>query len=205
MFDMHTFIVETNKIDPQYDESGTLIPGANPGDPMYDNHVNAFEYIPQTRTTSTVDLVKDIHRELTRGISIYEDRGNSGRFRQCSVTIAGQTAPNPYVAEELIRTVLQSAMYRISAIEIYNRDLRKSPQDALDLAWWCHNLFECAHPFVDGNGRTGRVLLNEVLRRLGHERIVIYDKDKEEYYRRIQYFRDNEFPEILATRKSRYG
>ena len=44
-----------------------------------------------------------------------------------------------------------------------------------------HNQFERVHPFIDGNGRTGRLLLNLVLVRLGYAPAIIYKRDRARY------------------------
>lgn len=44
-----------------------------------------------------------------------------------------------------------------------------------------HCRFEQIHPFLDGNGRTGRLVLNLILVRLGYPPMVIYKRDRERY------------------------
>ena len=46
------------------------------------------------------------------------------------------------------------------------------------------------HPFIDGNGRTGRLLINKVLQDLGEEPIIIMFDDRNKYYDSIQNFRN---------------
>ena len=49
-----------------------------------------------------------------------------------------------------------------------------------------HDRFEQIHPFLDGNGRTGRLALNLLLVRLGHPPLVILKKDRERYLRALR-------------------
>ena len=44
-----------------------------------------------------------------------------------------------------------------------------------------HNQFERIHPFLDGNGRTGRLLVNLLLVRLGYPPAIIYKRDRDRY------------------------
>lgn len=44
-----------------------------------------------------------------------------------------------------------------------------------------HNRFECIHPFIDGNGRTGRIVLNMILVRLGYPPVVILKQQRPAY------------------------
>jgi hypothetical protein len=49
-----------------------------------------------------------------------------------------------------------------------------------------HNRFEQVHPFLDGNGRTGRLVLNLIVARLGYPPAIIYKRDREKYLRALR-------------------
>jgi Fic family protein len=49
-----------------------------------------------------------------------------------------------------------------------------------------HNRFEKVHPFLDGNGRTGRLALNLVLVRLGYPPVIIFKKQRDNYLQALQ-------------------
>lgn len=49
-----------------------------------------------------------------------------------------------------------------------------------------HNTFEQVHPFIDGNGRTGRLVLNLILVRLGYPPVIIFKKQRDAYLTAMQ-------------------
>ena len=49
-----------------------------------------------------------------------------------------------------------------------------------------HNEFERVHPFIDGNGRTGRLVLNLILVRLGYPPVVIFKRQRDAYLAAMQ-------------------
>lgn len=64
--------------------------------------------------------------------------------------------------------------------------LQANPEALLEQLAAAHCRFEQIHPFLDGNGRTGRLLLNLVLVRLGYPPTVIRVQDREQYLRALQ-------------------
>jgi Fic family protein len=64
--------------------------------------------------------------------------------------------------------------------------IRSSPLPLPEAVASVHNRFERIHPFIDGNGRTGRLLLNLVLVRLGYAPVIIYKRDRAKYLRALQ-------------------
>jgi fido (protein-threonine AMPylation protein) len=60
-----------------------------------------------------------------------------------------------------------------------------------------HSRFEQIHPFLDGNGRTGRLVLNLILVRLGYPPAIIYKRQRSEYLRALRRADDND-PGLLG-------
>jgi len=56
------------------------------------------------------------------------------------------------------------------------------PEELLRL----HNQFERVHPFIDGNGRTGRLVMNLVLVRLGYSPVIIFKRQRSAYLTAMQ-------------------
>ncbi len=95
----------------------------------------------------------------------------AGRFRSSGeyVRVGTHIAPSPEHVEALL-----GAMFAA-----YGADV--STRSTLRLAR-LHLEFERIHPFVDGNGRIGRVLLNDALYRMGFPPIIVRNKGKLAYY-----------------------
>lgn len=121
---------------------------------------------PNTKLSK--DTILDMHRNLMLGI----DDEIAGRFRRNKeyVRVGSHLAPPPERVENLIE----------NAINEYNSDDKSY---ILDKVAKFHLEFEFIHPFVDGNGRVGRVLVNMLLNNEGFPSIIIKDKGKEEYYK----------------------
>ena len=65
-------------------------------------------------------------------------------------------------------------------------------KNALVTAAYFHAKFENIHPFLDGNGRVGRLLMNYILLIHNHPPITIYEVDRKNYYNALEKF-DEEF------------
>ncbi len=69
--------------------------------------------------------------------------------------------------------------------------------DTLTKAAYFHARFENIHPFSDGNGRTGRTLLNYYLLTQNHPPLIIYTEDKMAYYSAFESYDQDETIEPL--------
>lgn len=109
-----------------------------------------------------------LHRMLIGGIN--DDI--AGRFRKVGeyVRVGPHIAPAPEKVEEMLHDLLLTYSSNLS-------------QYFLDKIALFHLAFETIHPFCDGNGRIGRVIINWQLQRLGFPMIIVRNKEKQEYYR----------------------
>ena len=114
------------------------------------------------------DLILNLHRMLLDGI----DDGIAGRYRQAGeyVRVGPHIAPAPEHVELMMEQITIA----------HNADLESW---FLDKIARFHLEFESIHPFRDGNGRIGRVLINFQLLQLGLPRVILRNSEKRHYYR----------------------
>jgi Fic family protein len=137
----------------------------------------------------TTKLILEFHKILLTGIK--DDW--AGRFRSGRewVRVDAHVGANPDFVERLVEDVV------VGYSEQDNRYF-------LDKIAWFHAEFETIHPFNDGNGRLGRVLINQQLISLGLPSVIIQNKSKHtSYYPAFDSYRVtskfDDFTEIFAS------
>ncbi len=133
-------------------------------------HKDAFEYmlqLVQEKVPLSERVIKEIHSLVL--IDMPEDRGV---YRRIPVRIMGAKHEPP--EPSLIPVQMEELMSRHE--ETVNT---MHPVERVALF---HLLFEGIHPFIDGNGRTGRLLLNFELSSAGFPAINIKFADRRKYY-----------------------
>jgi Fic family protein len=118
-----------------------------------------------------LDRVLLLHRMLLANIS----EEIAGRFRSAGeyVRVGNHVAPAPEQVEALLLGMLTT--FSGSVLDDPVRRVAR-----------LHLEFERVHPFNDGNGRIGRVLVNDVLYRLGFPPVIIRNKGKDRYYEMLR-------------------
>jgi fido (protein-threonine AMPylation protein) len=188
--DINDFISNSNLIDPQYYPDGSTIPGAKKGDLLYDNHVDALELAIELMKNPQKDLCLKVHRELTKNIPFFEDCGGSGTYRPYNMRIGNESLPDhTKVKDYTERLWIPMLQYHLSPYWDINEYEKFS--------WELHYAFEIIHPFIDGNGRCGRILLNAYRIQTNIKPVVIYYDDRWDYYRDIQNYKKNNFENFL--------
>jgi Fic family protein len=141
------------------------------------NLARVVEYIRKKSQESEIskEIILFLHQMLINSI----DDTIAGRFRKEGeyVRVGTHVAPAPERVEKMIEDLLLK----------YTGDLDSF---FIDRIARFHLEFETIHPFNDGNGRIGRVLINYQLLRLGFPGIIIRDKEKKNYYRTFGEYRE---------------
>jgi len=131
-------------------------------------HRDAFCYLEQIikrKEPLSERFIKELH-----SLVLMDRPEDKGTYRRIPVRIlsAAHTPPQPYLVgpemERLIRETAASKVHPIEAVARFHID------------------FETVHPFIDGNGRTGRLLMNFMLMQNGYPPINIKFADRRRYY-----------------------
>lgn len=120
-----------------------------------------------------------------------EDRG---RWRRVPVRIMGASVepPQPYLIEPMVGELLNDYSMVMTRLHIVER------------VSLFHLRFESIHPFVDGNGRTGRLLLNMQLMQAGYPPINVKFADRKRYYDAFEDYAVTGSPQAMTNLVAEY-
>ena len=150
-------------------------------------HRDAFLYVQDIATKDmplSESVIKNIHSLVL--INRPEDKGT---YRRIPVRIMGAyTEPlQPYMVQPAMEGLIIENNKRTETMNIIERIAR------------FHLEFEGIHPFIDGNGRTGRLVLNLDLIRNGYPPINVKFTDRKRYYEAFDtYYRDNDASKMIT-------
>ena len=154
-------------------------------------HKDAFDYVSELvkdKEPLSEWAIKQIHF-----LVLGRDVQHRGVYRSIPVYISGsktQTA-EPMLISEKVKELL----------EWYQTD---TEDDFLTKIALFHLRFESIHPFIDGNGRTGRLLMNLELMKLGYPPIDIKFTDRTAYYNAFESYAETGFPKAMFKLFAKY-
>jgi Fic family protein len=155
------------------------------------NHKDAIlfmEDLAQKEERLSEYSIKQIHSLILKNI----DDENKGKYRTTNVIISGAEHKPPQSFE------VQSKMQEF--IKKYNENITKL--HPIELASFMHIEFVKIHPFIDGNGRTSRLLMNLELIKAGFPPVVIELEDRLEYYKALDIAHtENDYKPFLELMK----
>ena len=134
-------------------------------------HSEAIEYLEdiiENNVELTEREIKNIHSLVTKDI----ENVNSGAYRNNAVYISGSKhiPPQPYLVSEKMEELMLW----------YNNESKNI--HPIERAAILHGEFVSIHPFIDGNGRTARLLLNFELMKNNYPAIIIEIEEREKYF-----------------------
>ena len=155
-------------------------------------HKEAYLYVEdlvKQKVPLSEKVIKDIH-----SLVLMDNREDRGVYRRVPVTIMGAVhiPPQPY----LLPARMEQLILKYHEIPLPHVVERVSQ---------FHMEFETVHPFIDGNGRTGRLLLNLELMKEGYPPINIKFSDRKRYYECFtSYHKNGEDPSEMVSLVGEY-
>jgi len=142
----------------------------------------AIRFIRGTKEHISIELIKRIHKIIFKNSKPF-----AGKLRKRGEEVVIMDNRGKVVHEGAQQPRINNLLKEL--IEWYNKNKAKYP--ALVLGAVVHNQFENIHPFRDGNGRVGRLLLNNILIKHGLPPLNIGFKNRAGYYASLKAYETN--------------
>lgn len=162
-------LLDDNKIPEDTDEIETK------------NVAKAINFIRETKEDLSIELIKKLHKVCFEGSKDF-----AGNLREVEVVVKNSKGKIIHVGIPVSNLVCE-----LNELVLFYKENKKRFRP-LVLAAIIHNQFEYIHPFQDGNGRVGRLLLNFILLKNDYPPINISFKDRKEYYNALEEYSKNQ-------------
>ncbi len=185
-FTYNTNAIEGNKLSPE--ETRDLFQKDISSEKPFKDHIESFAHwrvfmdMIKTKKPLTKKLILSWHKELFKQAK----PSIAGKFRKTNVRVANFKAVHymdiPYLLDDFF--------------EWYKKN--KNKLHPVELAAMTHLKFVKIHPFLDGNGRIARLLLNYVLKTHDYPMMTIEYKNRKVYYKALDNFDETQEEEIFV-------
>lgn len=170
------FVIESNTIEGAPVENGS---------PWVTKHLAGVHQVIADALLAELTPPETLHEILFRGLPPMGE--NAGSWRDVRVRVGDDAPPGPEDLPRLMTRWWSSA----------TRAAQDEPEHLTEAkAWFYHHAFECIHPFIDGNGRVGRLVLNQLLLIAGRPWQVVEAVTRGHYYEEIRRFRNTKWPDL---------
>lgn len=136
------------------------------------NSFLAFEYALSKDMKWTMKSIKHIHELLLNGL----DPVIAGKWKNENNIVSNQSTADYRKVPERMKNLV---------VWLKNEFKKHIYPPELALKFYCK--FEQIHPFLDGNGRVGRILLNAILHKFNYPPIIFFSENHQEHSTAIQY------------------
>jgi len=160
--------------------AAVLFEGATPAKTLREiyevlNHKKAFDYLLSYKSDFSKNLLCALQTIVTENTLKPEVAKQAGVYRTVPVFIRGAkiSPPPPEQVHKEMRSLLSW----------YSKN--KHSLHPVVLAGYVHAAFEAIHPFIDGNGRTGRLVINFLLHKNNYPMISIHRTQRMRYLKTL--------------------
>lgn len=147
------------------------------------NHKEAINFLNSYKGDLDELFILKLHAIILKDIS----ERFAGKYRENPVRIFGSNVSFP--SYEKVPQLVKNLVYWYK--------LNKNKMHAFELAVVFSVKFVSIHPFVDGNGRVSRLLMNFILKKNNYPWINIYNKQREDYLKAVRQANDEKYQAIL--------
>ncbi len=147
----------------------------------------ALQYVNCTLVNRLGSIRQEDILEIHRRVLGFVDPVEAGQLRQHQVYVGSFVPP----AADDVPGYLNDFLFWLNSLED-TRDLH-----AIELAAIAHYKFVYIHPFIDGNGRTGRLLMNLILMRSGFPPVIIKKSERLAYYSYLDQANDGDLRPLI--------
>lgn len=147
------------------------------------NHREAIEFVRNFKGDLSEEFILKLHYTILKNIS----ERFAGQYRQTNVKIFGSNVklPSSHVVPQLVKNL------------VYWYKKNKKNYTPFELATLVSMKFVTIHPFVDGNGRVSRLIMNFLLGKNNYPWINIYNKKRAKYIKAVRLSNDEDYSEIF--------
>lgn len=146
-------------------------------DPLFSDHLEVARIVYRLAIDQKVFLPPEkIHYAIMRQVLSEE----AGQFRKVRVWVGSEIKILPKKIPSQMEKWRESL--KMDFVNIF--DISTERKEIL--TWHYHDWFEAIHPFVDGNGRTGRLILNNIRLLVGLPWFTVLAADRLKYYAKIR-------------------
>ena len=137
------------------------------------NSIEAFEYLKKSFKFN-LPSIKRLYHILTKDLKMEDGSSYPRGFKKIPNIVGNSPTAEPDKVEKELASL--NKWYRENKNKIH----------PLILAFEFHRMYEFIHPFLDANGRTGRLIMNKILMSQGYFPIIVYKDNKELYFNSIE-------------------
>ncbi len=138
-----------------------------------ENSIKAFDYLKNSFKFN-LSSIKRLYYLLTKDLVMEGNGPYPKGFKKMQNMVGNSSTTPPQEVEKEIKELIK--WYKQNKNKIH----------PLILAFEFHRRYEFIHPFLDGNGRTGRLIMNKILINSNYAPIIIYKKNKQAYFNSIE-------------------